>query len=404
MAATSSGAGAADEQSKGWAKTSLACSRSAASELDIGAANSAGALVAAALALPGVMPATAAAEVAPDQAVVEFKYFDYRDWQPGADRMRVISPGLYLLKPLSGSLAIEGTLVYDSMSGASPLFFNTLSGASGEGVKDYRTAGDVRLTKYYDRVAVGLGAAMSTEQDFFSRAVSLDVRRASDDRNRTYAFGVARTWDRIDPTNFAVENEKRRTVDFLLGVTQALSTNSIVQSNVTYSTGRGYYDDPYKPGDTRPDSRRVFAWLTRVNQYLPAFDATLKFSYRLLRDSFGSVANALEVAWHQPLPEGWSVMPSLRYYTQSAADFYFDPPFPRGFVLGRSYTADTRLAAFGAFTPGIAVAKTLPDGWSVNLKLEYYRQDPDWRLGGSGSPGIQTFSARWIQAGFSKTF
>jgi len=319
VAATSSGAGAADEQSKGWAKTSLACSRSAASELDIGAANSAGALVAAALALPGVMPATAAAEVAPDQAVVEFKYFDYRDWQPGADRMRVISPGLYLLKPLSGSLAIEGTLVYDSMSGASPLFFNTLSGASGEGVKDYRTA-------------------------------------------------------------------------------------AIVQSNVTYSTGRGCYDDPYKPGDTRPDSRRVFAWLTRVNQYLPAFDATLKFSYRLLRDSFGSVANALEVAWHQPLPEGWSAMPSLRYYTQSAADFYFDPPFPRGFVLGRSYTADTRLAAFGAFTPGIAVAKTLPDGWSVNLKLEYYRQDPDWRLGGSGSPGIQTFSARWIQAGFSKPF
>lgn len=97
-------------------------------------------------------------------------------------------------------------------------------------------------------------------------------------------------------------------------------------------------------------------------------------------------------------------MPSLRYYTQSAADFYFDPPFPRGFVLGRPYTADTRLAAFGAFTPGIAVAKMLPDGWSVNLKLEYYRQDPDWRLGGSGSPGIQPFSARWIQAGFSKTF
>ena len=37
-------------------------------------------------------------------------------------------------------------MVYDAMSGASPLYFNVLSGAS---IGDYRTAGDVKVTKYF---------------------------------------------------------------------------------------------------------------------------------------------------------------------------------------------------------------------------------------------------------------
>ena len=105
----------------------------------------AGALLAAALALPGVAP-PADAQAPPDTGYVQFKYLDYRDWQPGGRRMRVDNPGLYFLKPLSETLVIEGSLVYDGISGASPLFFNALSGASGEGVRDYRTAGDVKLT------------------------------------------------------------------------------------------------------------------------------------------------------------------------------------------------------------------------------------------------------------------
>ena len=120
----------------------------------------AGALLAAALALPGMVPTEAGAQSAPDRGLVELKVLDYRDWQPGANRMSVRSPSLYAVKPLSDTLVIEGSLVYDSMSGASPLWYNTLSGASGLGVTDYRTAGDVKLTKYFDGVAIGVGAAV----------------------------------------------------------------------------------------------------------------------------------------------------------------------------------------------------------------------------------------------------
>ena len=79
---------------------------------------------------------------------------------------------------------------------------------------------------------------------------------------------MAGTNDGINSTQRRrVERQKRNSLEFLVGVTQALSPNSIVQSNLTYYTGHGYYSDPYKTLDTRPDERRTFAWLTRYNQY-----------------------------------------------------------------------------------------------------------------------------------------
>jgi hypothetical protein len=364
----------------------------------------AGALLAAALALPGLHAGVARAESTPDAGQIALRYLDYRDWQPGADRIRVRSPSLYVLKPLGDAFAVEGSLVYDGISGASPRFHNSLSGASGEGVTDYRTAGDLKVTYYSGRVAIGVGAAVSSERDYLSRAASLDVRVSTPDNNRTWAFGLAGTSDRINSVNGVADNERRHAVDVLFGVTQVWNANAIVQSNLTYSSGHGYYSDPYKLLDTRPDHRRVVAWLTRANLYLPTFDATVKLSYRLLGDSFGSTSNTLEASWTQNLPYGFTLTPGLRYYTQSAADFYFDPPFPHGFVPGKLYTADTRLSAFGALTPGLALGKRFADGWSADLKFEFYRQKAAWRLGGDGSPGLEPFSARWIQAGVSKTF
>lgn len=358
----------------------------------------------AALALPGMLPGAASAQSPPDHSVLALRYFDYRDWQPGADRMTVRSPSLYLLRPLSDTLALEGTVVYDAMSGASPLAFNTLSGASGQGVTDYRTAGDVKLTQYFDRYAIGVGGAYSHERDFISRAVSVEVRLWTEDRNRTFTFGMGSTRDAIHPTDRPIDDGRRNTLDFLAGVTQVLNANAIVQSNLTYVTGHGYYSDPYKLGDVRPDHRRTLAWLTRLNLYLPAPDATLRLAYRYLHDSFGDDSHMVEAAWYQPLPAAFAVTPTLRYYTQGAADFYFGPPLGNGFVPGQPYTPDTRLSAFGAFTAGVKLERAFADGWSADLSLAYYQQRSNWRMFGSGSDGILPFSARWIAVGVSKSF
>jgi hypothetical protein len=364
----------------------------------------ANALLAAALALPGILPAAAHAQTAPDQGIVALRYFDYRDWQPGADRMTVRSPSLYVLKPLSDTLSVEGSLVYDAMSGASVLYFNTLSGASGLGVTDYRKAGDVKVTKYYDRFAVGVGGAYSIERDYLSRALSLDLRTWTADKNRTWAFGVGGAHDDVNPTNGAAEGKHRETYDFLVGVTQVLDAGALVESNVTYSDGRGYYNDPYKPLDRRPDTRNVFAWLTRYNQYVQRFDAVLRLSYRYINDSWHADSHTIGVEWAQPLPQGYTLTPGLRYITQDNAFFFYGPPLGNGLRTGQPYTADTRLSAFGAFTPSLRLDKQFADGWSANVAVSFYRQKSSWHLFGEGSQGLLDFSARWIEAGVQKTF
>ena len=369
------------------------------SELDHSAA-----LIAAALALPGVLSSNAHAQAAPDQGVVALRYYDYRDWQPGGSRMAVRSPSLYAFVPLSDTWTVEGSVVHDAMSGASPLYHDTLSGASGLGITDYRSAADVKVTRYFGGQSVAVGAAYSTERDYESRAASIEWKTWSDDRNRTYALGFGGTHDRIDSVNGTAKNRHRETYDFLAGITQVLRADALIESTLTWSEGRGYYADPYKLLDARPDRRRIVAWLTRYNQYVPAMDATLRIAYRYLDDSFGDRSHMLEAAWVQPLANGFMVTPSLRYLTQSAASFYRDPPFPQGFVAGEPFTADARLSAFGAVTAGIRIAKSIGADVTVDVALNLYRQRADWRAGGNGSPGLAEFSARWIEVGVEKRF
>jgi hypothetical protein len=357
-------------------------------------------LLAAALALPGVIPA-AHAQSAPDKGIFEMQYLSYRDWQPGRNRMTVNAPAFYALLPVSDTFVVEGGMVYDQMSGASPLYYNVLSGAS---IGDYRTAGDMKLTKYMGDWAYSVGGFISDEQDFLSRGGSVNLQFYSEDRNRTWLVGAAFTNDRINATNGVAPNSRRNSWEFVVGVTQALTPSDIIQSNLTLYSGHGYYSDPYKPLDTRPSTRNTYAWLTRWNHYFAAPDATMQVGYRLLFDSFGDTSNAFEFSWAQALPWGFVVTPAIRYYAQTSADFWMNPPFPKGYVDGQNYTADTRLASFGAITAGAIVSKTLWDGWSLALRADYYRQDPDWQIFGSGSQGIQTFSARWFQVDLTKNF
>jgi len=103
----------------------------AAIEPNFKRADKAGAIIAAALALPGVMaPLNAYAENAPEHGEVALKYLSYQDSQPGLDRIKVKAPSIYVLAPLSPKWAMEGSLVSDSVSGATPRYHSAISGAT----------------------------------------------------------------------------------------------------------------------------------------------------------------------------------------------------------------------------------------------------------------------------------
>ncbi len=361
-------------------------------------------LLAAAVALP--MGPSAHAETPPERGSISFKYLDYFDSQPGADRIQVKAPSLMVTTPVGEDWSLSGTYITDSISGASPAYHT--SGLTR--LRDFRRAGSLAVTRYFSNGLLTVGATGSTEHDYLSRALYVQAGLSSADKNTTWTLGWAGTRDVINPTNAIVENERKRTDELLLGITQVMTRNDLVQLNLGYSRGAGYFSDPYKVLDNRPRERNQTKMLVRWNHHIDATEAVTRLSYRYYADTYGIRAHTVGFEYMHPLGRGWAVTPLLRYYTQSAARFYVDVdpesgPFPTNPPDGALYSSlDQRLAGFGAVTVGVKVAKQLNADWLVDVKFEQYGQRSFWKLAGGGSAGLAPFDARSIQLGITRLF
>lgn len=363
----------------------------------------------AALALPGLMPAPAQAEEPPAQSLAAFKYLYYQDGQPGFDRIEVQAPSLRVLVPFATHFSMDAGAVVDSVSGASPRYYSTVSGASR--MEDTRYAEDVRLTWYRPRSAFGVAYTHSDENDYVSNAVALDARFSSADQNRTFNIGIGGSHDRIDPVNNIVDGETRDTRQVIAGVTQALSSLDLVQLQIGRSSGDGYYSDPYKLFDNRPRERDQTTVLLRWNHHFEGPGATLRSGYRYYDDSYEVRAHSFQFEWVQPLKSGVSISPALRYHTQTAAWFYVDPAVddngesqPPLIPDGRLSSLDQRLAAWGGVSGALKLAWAFAPNWSTDFRVEYYEQRSEWRPDGDGSPGIGPFEATWFEFGMARGF
>jgi hypothetical protein len=368
-----------------------------------------GGVLLAAMALPGLMPHTAHAESAPEHGEVAYKGLSYQDAQPGLKRVGVKAHSVSVLAPLGASWSIEGSVVNDAVSGASPRAYTAISGASR--MSDNRTAIDAKLTHYRERSAYGVSVSHSGEHDYVSNAIGANARFASEDNNTTWNVGLGLSSDKIDSSNQVAINKHKRSLEMLLGVTQAVTRADILQINATLSLGRGYFNDPYKTQDLRPDTRQQFAVLTRWNHHFEGLGATLRSSYRHYRDDWGIRSHTADAEWVQPVNERWTVAPQLRYYTQNSAKFYVDPlTDARGNLYapqlpdGEPQSADQRLSAFGGLTYALKVTWKYDADWTADLKGERYEQRSSWRLGGSGSPDLDPFKATTLQLGLARRF
>lgn len=382
-------------------------------------------LLSAAMALPCVM-GVAHAESAPEKGTLSFKYLDYKERQQligdaakgdaglysksGAstfdDRIRVKATASSVMLPLNAEWSMAGTLITDSISGASPAYHTEALTA----MKDFRRAVDTSLTRYLTNGTVTVGLNHSGENDYISRGVSLLATRATEDKNTTWTAGVGLNRDVINPSNRIVFNETKHVTDFILGVTQVLSMNDIVQFNLGSFKGRGYFSDPYKIYDERPRNRSHETLLARWNHHFSDLNGTSRLAYRYYTDNWGIRSHTFDAEWVQAFGEGWRVAPALRFYTQTAANFYVeaDPslsPFPPNPPANaRYFSEDQRVSAFGGFTMGVKLSKQLNLDTKVDVKFEQYGQKGAWSLLGSGSKGLAPFYARSLQVGITHSF
>ena len=388
------------------------------------------ALTGAALALPGMPPAQAAL---PGERQWDLGYFYYDE---NGDRMTVESLRQTLVLPFEDSVEVTFNGVRDNISGASPIYnlpefhcadgsvvtppVRSVSGASGEaagnggggpppdrpalaqcpvatarpvlledGFKDVRTAGDLRLSRYWDDAILGLGAGVSQEKDYDSQFLNLDLRWDFNAGQTTLAAGYSLASDTFSPLNDPGFTGDKQTHQFLLGLTQVITRETLAQVNLTYEHNRGFLTDPYKNvyvletseavAEQRPDRRRKWNLLARLVRHVPAWDAALHLDYRYSRDDWGLDAHLLEAAWIQPLDHGWELVPRLRYYSQAEADFYrsYFETLPED----GEYSSDYRLAGFGALGGSLKLTRQFGEPLRISAGVEWYRRKSRYALG-----------------------
>ncbi|MGZ5033529.1 MAG: DUF3570 domain-containing protein [Usitatibacter sp.] len=371
------------------------------------------ALMQAALALPIlVVPARAGAAEVGEVGVTVLGYKE-------RGLMKITEPIVWGHARIGESWEIQASGAVDIITGASPQVVSNLSGKpvqtiTGASISDRRTTSDFKVTRKFGELALGASRTLSNEEDYNSHAFGLDARLDLDQRNTTLAAGYGLSNDRVRSADNLALDERRDTREYLAGVTQVLSPLAAVQSTLTFSRGRGWYNDPYKftltfypvgspalAPDRRPSSRDSVAWLTRYRRHVPQAHATLQADYRFYRDDWGVRSHTLEVAWQRELDERWALRPALRYYTQSSADFYSPLiPQPQPEVL----SSDQRLASFGGLSPSLRAIARLDGGLKLEATAGYVYNSRSLRLGGSGSEFFQTLRAYYAIIGISREF
>lgn len=357
-------------------------------------------------------------------------------YQEDAGRVRAIEAESGLVWSGANGLSISGRFTYDSLTGATPngatrakqaqefigpeqprrageseSESDSSTGASGAytapagtlpvdpNFKDERKAVDLGVTlPPLAGFKLSVGGNASWEGDYTSWSWRVGLAKELFDKNTTLSVGYNYEHDESKPItgipmplgsmgDRPIGKQRIKRIDSLvLGVTQVLTPNWLVQLNWSTGNSRGYHTDPYKlvtltdsgSGDpffyiyeSRP-TRRIrnsvyFASKLALGAYVT--DA----SARWYHDSWGITAWTFGLSEHVPLGSKAYVEPLVRYYHQGKADFFrnyllLDEPTPQ------YVSADSRLGAFRAWTFGVKGGVHLSDKIELYGSVQRYVQ------------------------------
>jgi hypothetical protein len=374
------------------------------------------------------------------------------------DRVSAVEPVINAKKRFSDDRSLNMKLVYDSLTGASPNGATpsnkpqTFTRPSGNGsyvtpagemplddtFKDTRTAFSIGWEQPWGRLMrVNVGAYISNEYDYSSIAVNAGISRDFNKRNTTLSAAVSYSTDEWDPqggipvpfASMAMAGDEQprqgasddKTItDLVLGVTQVINRQTLMQWNYSLSRASGYLNDPFKlvsvvdaqSGETldyiyegRPEDRTKHSLYWKTKYHLLRGD-TVDFSYRYMTDDWDIDSHTLDFRYRWNFSERYYLEPHVRYYQQGAADFYRHSLLD-GEVAGLSeVSADYRLAEFDGITVGAKYGIYFAGGSELNFRLERYEQRGDTSPG--DAVGVQRnvdlfpdLEANIIQIGYS---
>jgi hypothetical protein len=341
-----------------------------------------------------------------------------------AERYDIDTHLLSLKGPITGRLDFGVDFLHETMSGATPWYVQedvttnepvvVMTEAS---IEDQRTDVNARGIYYFDTTRMNLQGGYSTEDDYNAINLGFGMEHDFGEKNTTLSWGLGLSMDEIDPTpddddtTPLPESEDKRTISVFGGWSQVMGRSTIFQTILSYQNGDGFLSDPYKlvsiagenEPDARPDSRSQYAVLARLRRHFEGVSGTAHVDYRFYYDDWGVLSHTAELAWYQSLfGDVLHIIPSVRYYSQSQADFYA-PFFESALAPGADASSDYRLSPYGALSGKLRVEAHVTDwpfhmAWKIGASYERYQSSGSLALGSVDveNPGLVSFNVIMI--------
>jgi hypothetical protein len=360
-----------------------------------------------------------------------------------ADRVSAVEPVISAKRDFGDDQTLNLKFVFDALTGASangatpsdqPQTFTRPSGkgsyrASAQETPLDDTFKDTRfaLSSQWDQpinrdYKTSLGVNFSTEYDYTSLSAHGTLSRDFNKSNTTLSGGLSLAYDTLSPegdipvglstmvinrgqadfreaflATRADSEDQKNTADLILGLTQVVDQNTLMQISYSLSDVSGYLSDPFKivsvVGDDgrpveyryekRPDARNKQSLYWQAKHHFES--DILDLSYRFFWDDWGIRSHTVALRYRWMLGAQHYFEPHIRYYDQSEADFY-RRFLSEGEAIPEHLSADYRLGDLNGITLGVKYGTTFNDGRALSLRLEYYLQSNDDTEG--FAPGI----------------
>ncbi len=307
--------------------------------------------------------------------------YKYEDYAEAGGRVGVQTQGVAATQDLGDATQLVLTAVTDAIAGATPTGLPAPAGSSQVPLAhlgDHRKAWEADLSRQFGRINLAAGFAESREHDYVSSGWSLNSLSDFNQKNTELLAGIAGHDDSVE-TFYDPEHRYvgRHALNAIIGVNQLLGARTTVTLNFTWGRETGYLSDQYKlvekdvevvPGssfplvfaENRPSEHNMGIVYASINRAYPVAGGALEGSCRFFRDTYGISANTAELRWIEKLGRQVTLGPDVRFYEQSAADFYYYDLDSAGVVptavpnaAGPAYSSDYRLSSLSTATCGV---------------------------------------------------
>lgn len=332
----------------------------------------------------------------------------------GNEDVTAFEPTLFIAANIDEDTNIKANFVLDTWTAASDTAIDGETGASGGGIGNQsRFAGQISYIKGDELNGHSYNLGISTEYDYRSLSLGGNWTKSFAEDNFTFSVTPQVFLDSAKDFDLKKKQEvdfKSRTIwslDFT--GTQLLSPTDLIQFGYTHIQMNGMLNsiagtvpvetetvDPFSRVSEKMPSKRVRHALHTKWVHSMSEASAFHLSYRYYQDDWDIQAHTIE--WGPRFSfsqDQYFLMPTIRYYDQTAADFYSS-----SFASEQKHmTSDSDLEDFRSLRYGIAFSSD-----SHPMKFLGYDSNLQWSLGAYHTERSNDMKYQIFQFGIGMSF